>query len=70
MVLNVTDAAGAGRRWSTPSSSEHGGLHVLVNNAGITRDTLALRMKDEDWDAVHDTNLKSVFRACRVAIAR
>jgi 3-oxoacyl-[acyl-carrier protein] reductase len=42
---------------------QHGGLHVLVNNAGITRDTLAMRMKDEDWDAVLDTNLKAVFRA-------
>ena len=42
---------------------EHGALHVLVNNAGITRDTLAMRMKDEDWDAVLDTNLKAVFRA-------
>ena len=46
----------------------HGGLHVLVNNAGITRDTLAMRMKDEDWDAVLDTNLKAVFRASRAAI--
>jgi len=41
---------------------------VLVNNAGITRDTLAMRMKDEDWDAVIDTNLKAVFRASRAAI--
>lgn len=46
----------------------HGGLHVLVNNAGITRDGLAMRMKDADWDAVVDTNLKAVFRACRAAI--
>ena len=45
-----------------------GGLHVLVNNAGITRDALAMRMKDSDWDAVADTNLKAVFRACRAAI--
>jgi 3-oxoacyl-[acyl-carrier protein] reductase len=45
-----------------------GGLQVLVNNAGITRDTLAMRMKDADWDAVLDTNLKAVFRACRAAI--
>ena len=45
-----------------------GGLHVLVNNAGITRDTLAMRMKDEAWDAVLDTNLKAVFRCCRAAI--
>jgi 3-oxoacyl-[acyl-carrier protein] reductase len=44
-----------------------GGLHVLVNNAGITRDMLSMRMKDEDWDAVHDTDLKAVFRACRAA---
>ena len=45
-----------------------GGLHVLVNNAGITRDGLAMRMKDDDWDAVLDTNLKAVFRASRAAI--
>jgi 3-oxoacyl-[acyl-carrier protein] reductase len=43
-------------------------LHVLVNNAGITRDTLAMRMKDEDWDAVLDTNLKAVFRMSRAVI--
>ncbi|MBB1162409.1 3-oxoacyl-ACP reductase FabG [Aquariibacter albus] len=48
--------------------STHGGLHILVNNAGITRDTLAMRMKDADWDAVHDTNLRAVFRASRAAI--
>ena len=36
---------------------------MLVNNAGITRDMLAMRMKDDDWDAVLDTNLKAVFRA-------
>ncbi|HEX5806030.1 MAG TPA: SDR family NAD(P)-dependent oxidoreductase, partial [Macromonas sp.] len=47
---------------------EHGALHVLVNNAGITRDTLAMRMKDEDWDAVLDTNLKAVFRMSRAVI--
>ncbi len=47
---------------------QHGGLHVLVNNAGITRDTLALRMKDEDWDAVIDTNLKAVFRCSRAVL--
>ena len=47
---------------------EQGGLQVLVNNAGITRDTLAMRMKDDDWDAVIDTNLKAVFRVSRAAI--
>lgn len=46
----------------------HGGLHVLVNNAGITRDNLAMRMKDEDWDAVLDTNLKAVFRMSRAVM--
>ncbi len=47
---------------------EHGGLQVLVNNAGITRDMLAMRLKDEDWDAVLDTNLKAVFRMSRAVI--
>ena len=47
---------------------DHGGLHVLVNNAGITRDTLSMRMKDDDWDAVLDTNLKAVFRLSRAVI--
>ena len=45
-----------------------GGLHVLVNNASITRDMLSMRMKDEDWDAVIATNLSAVFRASRAAI--
>ena len=47
---------------------EYGALHVLVNNAGITRDMLAMRLKDADWDAVLDTNLKAVFRLSRAAI--
>jgi len=47
---------------------QQGGLHILVNNAGITRDNLAMRMKDEDWDAVLDTNLKAVFRASRAVM--
>ena len=46
----------------------HGGLQVLVNNAGITRDQLAMRMKDDDWDAVADTNLRAVFRMSRAVI--
>ena len=45
-----------------------GRLDVLVNNAGLTRDGLAIRMKDEDWDAVINTNLSSAFSACRSAI--
>lgn len=46
----------------------HGGLQVLVNNAGITRDMLTMRLKDGDWDAVLDTNLKAVFRMSRAVI--
>lgn len=41
--------------------TEFGALHIVVNNAGITRDNLLMRMREEDWDAVIDTNLKSVF---------
>jgi 3-oxoacyl-[acyl-carrier protein] reductase len=66
IVLNVTDGAALDAAIDS-IAKEHGGLHVLVNNAGITRDGLSMRMKDEDWDAVHDTNLKAVFRACRAA---
>jgi 3-oxoacyl-[acyl-carrier protein] reductase len=47
---------------------DSGALHVLVNNAGITRDMLSMRMKDDDWDAVLATNLTAVFRASRAAI--
>jgi 3-oxoacyl-[acyl-carrier protein] reductase len=49
-------------------TAEVGPVEVLVNNAGITRDTLAMRMKDDDWDAVADTNLKAVFRASRAVM--
>ena len=42
-----------------------GALHILVNNAGITRDQLILRMKEEDWDAVIDTNLKGAFHTTK-----
>ncbi len=66
IVLDVTDGAALDAAIDG-IVKECGGLHVLVNNAGITRDTLSMRMKDEDWDAVLDTNLKAVFRACRAA---
>lgn len=67
LCLNVNDAAGVEAAMEQIVKT-HGGLHVLVNNAGITRDQLAMRMKDEDWDAVLDTNLKAVFRVSRAAI--
>ncbi len=65
--VNVNDLA-AVEQLIESMVKDMGGLHVLVNNAGITRDTLAMRMKDEDWDAVTDTNLRAVFRVSRVAI--
>lgn len=65
--LNVTDGA-AVDALIDQISKDHGGLHVLVNNAGITRDMLAMRLKDDDWDAVIDTNLKAVFRLSRAVI--
>ena len=67
IALDVTDGA-ALQAAIEGIVAQHGALHVLVNNAGITRDMLAARLKDEDWDAVIDTNLKAVFRACRAAI--
>ena len=66
-VLNVTDATLV-EQLVDSVVKERGGLHVLVNNAGITRDTLAMRMKDEDWDAVLDANLKGVFRLSRAVM--
>jgi 3-oxoacyl-[acyl-carrier protein] reductase len=67
LCLDVNDAAAAEAAVEGIVKA-HGALHVLVNNAGITRDTLAMRMKDADWDAVLDTNLKAVFRLCRAVM--
>jgi len=67
VCLNVNDAAGV-QAAVDAVAKEFGALHVLVNNAGITRDMLSMRLKDEDWDAVIDTNLKAVFRLSRAAI--
>lgn len=64
VVLNVTDWEAADATLES-IGKEFGAITILVNNAGITRDNLALRMKDEDWDAVVDTNLKAVFRMSR-----
>ena len=64
VVLNVTDVAGC-ETLLDALAKESGGPHILVNNAGITRDNLAMRMKDDDWDAVLQTNLSAVFRLSR-----
>ena len=66
-VLNVTDDV-ASDALIDEIVKTYGGLHVLVNNAGITRDMLTMRLKDDDWDAVVNTNLRSVFRLSRAAI--
>ena len=65
--LNVNDVAAA-EVLIDNIVKEHGSLQVLVNNAGITRDMLAMRLKDDDWDAVLDTNLKAVFRMSRAVM--
>jgi 3-oxoacyl-[acyl-carrier protein] reductase len=65
--LNVNDAAAVDAAVEG-IVKQHGGLHILVNNAGITLDGLTMRMKDDDWDAVIDTNLKAVFRTSRAVM--
>ena len=67
MVLNVRDAAGCDALVESVQK-QHGDILILVNNAGITRDNLALRMKDAEWDEVIDTNLKAVFRLSRAVM--
>lgn len=67
-TLDVRDAAGVDALIGDIETKTGSAITVLVNNAGITRDTLAMRMKDEDWDDVLDTNLKSVFRMCRAVM--
>jgi len=66
-VLNVTDAA-ACEALVQDIEKEFGAIGVLVNNAGITRDNLAMRMKEDEWDAVIDTNLKAVFRMSKLVM--
>lgn len=67
LALNVTDAS-ASQAAVEAIAAEFGALHILVNNAGITRDMLAMRLKDEDWAAVIETNLSAVFRLSRAAV--
>jgi 3-oxoacyl-[acyl-carrier protein] reductase len=66
-VLDVNDAQAA-EALLDRIQGVHGAIAILVNNAGITRDGLAMRMKDEDWQAVLETNLGSVFRMSRLVM--
>jgi len=68
VVLNVTDAPACDALIESLGKQDGGGPHILVNNAGITRDNLSMRMKDEDWDIVLQTNLTSVFRLSRAVM--
>jgi len=67
MALNVNDAAQI-ETILKAISEKYGDVSILVNNAGITRDTLLMRMKDEDWNTVISTNLTSVFRMSQAVL--
>jgi 3-oxoacyl-[acyl-carrier protein] reductase len=67
VVLNVTDPAACDQVIDA-IVKEFGGINILVNNAGITQDQLAMRMKDDDWDSVIQTNLSAVFRLSRAVL--
>ena len=66
-VLNVNDADGAGELVSRVNATL-GAPTILVNNAGITRDQLLMRMKEDDWDTVIETNLRSVYRLSKACL--
>ncbi len=66
-VLNVTDAASV-EALVDGIAKQFGPVSILVNNAGITRDNLLMRMKEEDWQAILDTNLSSVFRTSKAVM--
>ena len=66
-VLDVTDGASVDALIKSVAR-DHGPITVLVNNAGITRDNLLMRMKDEEWDAVIETNLSSVYRVSKACL--
>ena len=67
MVLDVTDPASVDQLLKAVSE-EFGAPSILVNNAGITRDNLLMRMKDDDWNSIMETNLTSVFRLTKACL--
>ena len=66
--FNVNEGAEQVERLISYIDSTYGPVGILVNNAGITRDQLLMRMKEEDWDAIMDTNLKSVYRLSKAVL--
>lgn len=66
-ILDVNDGAGTGELLEL-IEKEYGAVSILVNNAGITKDNLAMRMKETEWDAVIDTDLNSVFRLSKAVL--
>jgi 3-oxoacyl-[acyl-carrier protein] reductase len=67
VLADISTQEGVSRLFST-AVEKYGRIDILVNNAGITRDNLVLRMSEEDWDTVLDTNLKSVFLCTKAAL--
>ncbi|MGM0525402.1 MAG: 3-oxoacyl-ACP reductase FabG [Pseudomonadota bacterium] len=67
LALNVNDSEAMAASLKELEKA-HGSIDILVNNAGITRDNLMMRMKDDEWDAVINTNLSAVFRVCKTVI--
>ncbi|GAA5784033.1 beta-ketoacyl-ACP reductase [Chitiniphilus shinanonensis] len=67
LPLNVTDE-GACEAIIADIEKAHGPIAILVNNAGITRDNLLMRMKDEEWDAIMDTNLRPVYKLSKAVL--
>jgi len=67
MTLDVTDSESINSVLKS-INDQYGVIHILINNAGITRDNLMLRMKEEEWDAIINTNLTSVFRLSKACL--
>lgn len=67
LVLNVTDDASISAMFEL-IKEKHGAVDVLVNNAGITRDNLMMRMKDDEWNDIIETNLTSVFKISKAVL--
>ncbi len=66
--LSDLTSGGAVDKLPAQATEAMGGLHILVNNAGVTADNLAMRMKDQEWTRVLDINLSAVFRLCRASL--